>query len=151
MKENRKKLRKIYGKINSHETYSMFIVNSIWRLKEGGRLAFITSDSFLTLKTHQRLREFILRNCLINEILLAPQELFSSQNVSTSPTIIVFTKCSEGNKHYKKRLDNMMRVISRVENEDQYKNPTEISELPQKRILSFLKPSIHWIPTAISH
>ena len=132
VKENRKKLRKIYGKINSHETYSMFIVNSIWRLKEGGRLAFITSDSFLTLKTHQRLREFILRNCLINEILLAPQELFSSQNVSTSPTIIVFTKCSEGNKHYKKRLDNMMRVISRVENEDQYKNPTEISELPQR-------------------
>jgi hypothetical protein len=132
VKENKKELKKIYGKINSHETYSMFIVNSIWRLKEGGKLAFITSDSFLTLKTHQRLREFILRNCLINELLLAPQQLFSSQNVSTSPIIIVFTKCSEGSEHEKRRLNNTMRVIARVENEDQYKCPPKILEIPQK-------------------
>ena len=48
VKKNKKKLHKIFGKINAHETYSMFIVSSIWRLKEGGRLGFITSDSFLT-------------------------------------------------------------------------------------------------------
>ena len=58
--ENKEKLKKIYGKINAHETYAMFIVNSIWRLKNGGRLGFITSDSFLTLNTHTRLRKFIL-------------------------------------------------------------------------------------------
>ena len=64
VRENRKKLKEIYGKINAHETYSMFIVNSIWRLKEGGKLGFITSDSFLTLNTHTKLRKFILNNCI---------------------------------------------------------------------------------------
>ncbi|MFX1340097.1 MAG: Eco57I restriction-modification methylase domain-containing protein, partial [Promethearchaeota archaeon] len=39
--ENKDKLKTIYGKINAHETYAMFIVNSIWRLKEGGKLGFI--------------------------------------------------------------------------------------------------------------
>ena len=56
VRNNKEKLKKIYGKINSHETYAMFIVNSIWRLKNGGKLGFIISDSFLTLNTHTRLR-----------------------------------------------------------------------------------------------
>ena len=131
VRENRKDLRKIYGKINSHETYSMFIVNSVWRLKEGGKLAFITSDSFLTLRTHQRLRSFILKSCLINEILLAPQDLFSSQNVSTSPVIIVLTKFSKKNQK-KKRLNNTIRVIERVNNEDEYENPNKVIKIAQK-------------------
>jgi len=62
VRKNRTELKKIYGKINAHETYSMFIVNGIWRLKEGGKLGFITSDSFLTLRTHSKLRTFILNN-----------------------------------------------------------------------------------------
>ena len=135
VRANRKELRKIYGKINSHETYSMFIVNSIWRLKEGGKMAFITSDSFLTLRTHQRLRKFILRNCLINELLLAPQDLFSNQNVSTSPAIIVLTKCSKRNQG-EKRMNNPMRVIDRVENEDEYYNPKKIIRFSQKNYQS---------------
>lgn len=36
VRKNRLKLKKIYEKTNAHETYSMFIVNGIWRLKEGG-------------------------------------------------------------------------------------------------------------------
>ena len=131
VRENRKELRKIYGKINSHETYSMFIVNSIWRLKEGGKLAFITSDSFLTLRTHQRLRKFILRNCVINEILLAPQDLFSNQNVSTSPVIIVLTKFSRKEQR-EKRLTNQIRVITRLKNEEEYKKPNIVLTHLQK-------------------
>ena len=92
VRKNKSKLKELYGDINAHETYSMFIVNSIWRLKEGGKLCFITSDSFLTLSTHRKLRKFILENCLIDEILLPPKDLFSKQRVSTSPAIIVLTK-----------------------------------------------------------
>ncbi len=62
--QNTGKLKGIYSKINSHETYAMFIINSIWRLKEGGKLRFIASDSFLTLSTHRKLRKFILNKCL---------------------------------------------------------------------------------------
>ncbi|MFW9880706.1 MAG: class I SAM-dependent DNA methyltransferase, partial [Candidatus Thorarchaeota archaeon] len=130
VRKNKVKLRKIYGKINANETYAMFIVNSIWRLKEGGRLGFITSDSFLTLSTHKRLRKFILNNCIINEILLAPKNLFSNQNVSTSPVIIILTKCS-GQKNEVIRNNNLIRIIPRVNNEEDYQSPPEINNIKQ--------------------
>ena len=130
VRKNKLKLRKIYGKINAHETYAMFIVNSIWRLKEGGKLGFITSDSFLTLSTHKKLRKFILNNCIINEILLAPKNLFYDQKVSTSPVIVILTKCS-GQKNKKIRENNDIRIIPRVNNEDDYQSPSHVNELSQ--------------------
>jgi len=132
IRKNKLKLRKIYGKINAHESYAMFIVNSIWRLKEGGKLGFITSDSFLTLSTHKNLRKFILNNCMINEILLAPKNLFSSQNVSTSAAIFILTKCS-GQKNKKYRENNIMRIIPRVDKEEDYKDPKFVNEIKQKK------------------
>lgn len=132
VRENKKKLKEIYGKINAHETYSMFIVNSIWRLKEGGKLGFITSDSFLTLSTHTKLRRFILNNCMINQILLAPKNLFDKQHVSTSPVIILLTKCS-GKYNKDKRQNNKMVIIPRVKREDDYNNPSEIHKIEQKK------------------
>jgi len=132
VRKNKLKLRKIYGKINAHETYAMFIVNSIWRLKEGGKLGFITSDSFLTLSTHKNLRRFILNNCVINEILLAPKNLFSSQNVRTSAAIIILTKCS-GQKNKKFREKNIMRIIPRVNSEEDYRVPRIVNETEQKK------------------
>ncbi|UCD02510.1 MAG: N-6 DNA methylase [Promethearchaeota archaeon] len=130
VRKNKNKLRKIYGKINAHETYSMFMVNSIWRLKEGGKLGFITSDSFLTLSTHKRLRKFILNNCIINEILLAPKNLFGTQKVSTSPVIIILTKCS-GQKNKKIREKNVMKIIPRINSEDNYQSPSRVNEITQ--------------------
>jgi len=132
VRENRDKLRKIYGKIHAHETYAMFIVNNIWRLKDGGKLGFITSDSFLTLNTHTRLRKFILKNCKIDEILLAPKDLFKNQNVSTSPVIIILTKCV-GDENQAQRQENIMRIIPRVENEDEYRHPKMINKFKQKK------------------
>ena len=135
VRKNRSKLKQIYGKINAHETYSMFIVNSIWRLKEGGKLGFITSDSFLTLSTHSKLRSYILNNCVLNEILLAPINLFDEQNVSTYPVILILTKCSkEENKQV--RDNNIMKIIPRIKREDDYWKPPVITEIKQKRYRS---------------
>jgi phospholipid N-methyltransferase len=132
IRKNKHTLKKIYGKINAHETYSMFIVNAIWRLKEGGKLGFITSDSFLTLNTHTKLRKFILENCKINEVLLAPVNLFNNQNVSTSPVIIILTKCT-GEEKEVERQTNIMYLIPRIKNEDEYQNPLQIIETKQKK------------------
>lgn len=132
VRKNRAKLKQIYGKINAHETYSMFIVNSIWRLKEGGKLGFITSDSFLTLSTHTKLRSFILKNCVINEILLAPINLFDKQNVSTYPVIFFLTKCSK-EENQQVRDTNLMKIIPRVKYESEYWNPPVVIEIEQKR------------------
>ena len=132
VRKNRIELKKIYGKINAHETYSMFIVNSIWRLKEGGKLGFITSDSFLTLSTHSKLRNFILNNCVINEILLAPIKLFDKQNVSTFPVILILTKCSK-DENEQFRDKNIMKIIPRIKSEDEYWKPPITTEIRQKR------------------
>ena len=135
IKKNRKSLKKIYGKINAHETYAMFIVNSIWRLKNGGRLGFITSDSFLTLKTHQRLRKFILNTCKIKEILLPPANLFDEQDVSTSPAILLLEKCA-GKDHSEERLEHNMRIIPRLQSEEEYEDPPKILSITQKNYVT---------------
>jgi hypothetical protein len=132
VRKNRKDLKTIYGKINAHETYAMFIINSIWRLKNGGKLAFITSDSFLTLRTHTKLRKFILKYCKIDEILLAPSNLFDDQDVSTSAAVIILTKCS-GKKFREERLNHKMRIIPRVNSEEDYENPPKILKIKQKK------------------
>ena len=136
VKNHRNELKRIYGKINSHETYSMFIINAIWRLKEGGKLGFITSDSFLTLRTHERLRQYILQNCLVNELFLAPEDLFNQQNVSTKPVIIILTKCT-GRERDKIRNGNVMRVISRIESEADYNKPDKKFEINQEKYSKF--------------
>jgi hypothetical protein len=135
VRNNKAELKQIYGKINAHETYSMFIVNSIWRLKEGGKLGFITSDSFLTLSTHLKLRRFILENCIIDEILLAPTNLFDKQKVSTYPVIFFLTKCSK-EKNEQIRNNNIMKIIPRIKSEDDYWKPPVINEIKQKRYKS---------------
>jgi hypothetical protein len=132
IRKNKGKLKKIYGKINAHETYAMFIVNSIWRLKSGGKLGFITSDSFLTLRTHTRLRKFILKNCKIDEILLAPENLFDKQKVNTNPVISILTKCS-GNENREKRQNHMMRMIPRIKSEEEYQNFNHVNKYRQKK------------------
>jgi adenine-specific DNA-methyltransferase len=135
IKMHRKDLKKIYGDINAHETYSMFIVNGIWRLKEGGTLGFITSDSFLTLTTHEKLRDFILQSCLINEITLAPNNLFDDQDVNTSPVIIILTKRT-GTKNNKNRLNNEIRLVPRLQTEDDYYEPPLKHYVKQKKYFS---------------
>ncbi len=132
VRENRNQLKKIYGKINAHETYSMFIINSIWRLKESGILGFITSDSYLTLSTHKKLRKFILNNCKIREILIAPRNLFDDQNVNTNPAIIILEKCT-GIHNQNNRNENIMNIIPIVKSEDEYHNPKNIHHIKQKQ------------------
>jgi len=44
------------------ETYSFFMIKSIENLKENGKLVFISSDTFLTIKTMKGLRKFLFKN-----------------------------------------------------------------------------------------
>jgi phospholipid N-methyltransferase len=130
--QNKPKLKELYGHINAHETYSMFIVNSIWRLKEGGKLIFITSDSFLTLKSHRKLRNFILNHCKINFILLPPKKLFNSQEVAIKTVIFKLTKCT-GKEKRKEREENEIVIIPRLHHESEYANPPKRRKLKQKK------------------
>jgi predicted RNA methylase len=48
------------GKKIKKETYSFFLVKSVELLKPGGQIYFICSDSFLTIKTMDGLRRFLM-------------------------------------------------------------------------------------------
>lgn len=61
-----KDLEKQYGKRNGDkikkETYSFFIIKSVEHLTDDGKLIFISSDTFLTIKTMSGLRKFLFEN-----------------------------------------------------------------------------------------
>jgi hypothetical protein len=63
-----------FGTWNGHnlkkETYSFFIAQSLELLKDGGRLVFITSDTFLTINTMMGLRHRLMdqANCRIETL-----------------------------------------------------------------------------------
>ena len=143
--KNKSLFIRLYDKINSYNTYSMFIVNSLWRLKNGGKLAIITSDVILNMGIHEDLRNFILNNCKIEEILLAPLNLFKKQNLRIESVILILKKVL-GTDNKNNREENVVRFIPRVKNEFEYLNPNMIKEIIQHRFRrnesnSFLLPS----------
>lgn len=106
---------KIYPNLNVTESYALFIVNCINRLKEGGILSFIVSDTFLHLNTHDKLRRFILNNCKIREIVLLKTKLFPNVNYQYAGLcIITIQKCNDKNE----RKNNVLRFVNRINNID---------------------------------
>lgn len=94
-------LDKLYGfrdnmKIKK-ETYSFFMIKSIESLKDNGELIFISSDTFLTIKTMKGLRHY-LYNSGYNEI--TTLNYFSDE--TNYPMIII--------KHYKSLNNNCITL-----------------------------------------
>lgn len=133
--KNKSKFISLYDQINSYNTYSMFIVNSLWRLKNGGKIAIITSDIILNMGIHEDLRKFILNNCIIEEILLAPLNLYEDQNIYIESVIVILRKVL-GKENEKNREENIVRFIPRVKSEYDYFDPPIIREIIQHRFRS---------------
>ncbi len=131
IKEKKSLLQKIFKEIGCHDTYAMFIYRSLELLNEGGILCFITSDTFLSLGTHEKLREFILNNTKIKEILLAPKNLFTQAGASVTTSIITLEKCFGADKK-NDREENMIRLIDQIKNEDEYYQPQQIFNIKQE-------------------
>lgn len=70
------------------ETYSFFIVKSAESLRRGGVLAFVCSDTFLTIKTMKGLRNFLLERGRA-EVENIP---FFSEEVSQKTVLLKFAK-----------------------------------------------------------
>jgi len=79
--------------LQSKDSYGYFIVNAIKRLNEGKRVIFITSSSFLTIKSHFKLRDFILDNCKIIRITKLHRSTFPG--IDIFPVILELEKCSD--------------------------------------------------------
>ena len=121
---HRKSLLKRFEDIGVYDTYSLFIYHGLRFLKEGGILCFIVSDSFLTIGYHRRLRQSLLENYKLREIILAPRNLFSKQGVNNSPCIIVIEKRHPDDRHE-------VAFVDRLKSEQEYRRPLRIRQLPQ--------------------
>lgn len=128
IRRHRLGLQKRFKETGVYDTYSLFIYHSLSFLKEGGILCFIVSDTFLTIEYHQKLREFLLKNYKLREIVLAPKNLFSKQGVNNSPCIIVIEKRSPNHRHE-------VTFIDRLKSEQEYRNPPAIRQISQHRFL----------------
>jgi len=58
IKKNKNKLKKAYKEIGANDTYAMFLYLCGNLLKPQGQLSFITSDTYLTLGIHKKLRKY---------------------------------------------------------------------------------------------
>lgn len=112
------------------ESYAMFIANGIERLREGGRLCFITSDTFRSLSTYSALRRHILDTCKIMEILLTDPRHFEDVAFQfAGMAITTLEKCSDAEE----RTNHRMRLVDTVRDPARFASPPpeNVSEVAQ--------------------
>lgn len=131
IQENKERLREAFKEVGILDTYTLFLYKSLLVLKEGGLLCFITSDTFLSVESHKKIREFILKNTKVKQIILAPKNLFSRQGVSVAPCIIVLEKSSDKDGN----ITNIVNYVDRLNSEEEYFNPKHTVKIPQKLFL----------------
>lgn len=92
IKDNKKELQRLFKKVGVHNMYSMFLSAIIDCAKEGALIGVIISDSFLTAKMHAGLRQQILEECSIHQLILCPNDLFWSQKADVRTCILILQK-----------------------------------------------------------
>lgn len=127
IKKNREYLREIYYPIPPSNLYSLFLLNSIRHLKDGGILCFLVLDSFISNVYYKPLRDILLKDCKIKQIILAPRTLFHKSNADVRTAILLIQKCSDSEK----RSKNTIKLIDRVEDESEYWNKSNVCNVQQ--------------------
>ena len=127
IKQNKKRLRQIYQEIGANDTYSMFLYLACHLLKDGGELVFIISDTFLTLGAFKKLRQFLLKNFTIKQIILCPSNLFEKATVNTC---IIHLKNQQSNPK-----NQIIFNDCRQNQVGDYQG--KITQIPQKDVLKF--------------
>ncbi|MFX0181518.1 MAG: Eco57I restriction-modification methylase domain-containing protein [Candidatus Hodarchaeota archaeon] len=128
IKQNRDELKKKYGFIGLYNLYSLFIINAIQHLKKNGVLCLIVEDGFLTNRYYYRLRKFILDNCKILELKLAPRRLFHQSKADVRTVIITLQKSRLSTFL---EYNHKIRLIDRLMGEDEYDNPPRVQMIFQ--------------------
>ncbi len=139
--EKREILKKKYTGHYVKETYSLFLLRCISVLQMNGRLCFIMPDTFLFLNMHIRLREVLLTNTKINEILIFPSKFFPGVGFGYSNlSIITLERCNPV-----EAVENTIRIIQgfhssaefqyAFDEEDRFPAHIQIYKMKQKDIL----------------
>lgn len=92
IKDNKPSLNSLFNGVGTLNMYSMFLSALIDCSKEGALIGVIISDSFLTATMHAGLRQQILDNCSIHQLILCPSDLFWSQKADVRTCILILQK-----------------------------------------------------------
>ncbi len=97
------KLKKIFGKhISGHTNIaSAFLLKSIYELKQGGRLAYIMPIEFLSTRYGETVKEIMLEQGHIHEIIYIKDENNTFESVVTTACIVFFEKTIQKSKSTK--------------------------------------------------
>ncbi len=134
----------VYGyKLGGNDLFGFFLAHAIKNVENGGKICFIGTDTFLSLRSYTTLRRLVLDTCTINEILLAPIDLFRPMTTSRT-CIITLTKhiCEKGYVHPSNnpnhqtksscccvacldRKKNRIKLVDRLHIQSDYFNPPD--------------------------
>ena len=132
VRKNRERLKKLFKEIDAKNTYSMISYQAVNALNPNGVFSMILSDSFLTNTYYKNYRLFLLRNTRLQELLLAPWKLFHGRSADVRTCIITTIKKDNTNIVFQINNDNNeVRLVDRVENEDEYMNPKRVELVKQ--------------------
>jgi len=92
IRDNKKDLKLLFDKVGVNNMYSMFLSAMIDCAKNGALIGVIISDSFLTATMHSELREQILSQCSIHQLILCPNDLFWDQKADVRTCILILQK-----------------------------------------------------------
>ena len=124
------------------DTYAMFFVSGIERLREGGRLCLITSDSFRSVTTHATLRRHVLDHCKIVEILLTDTKHFEGVSFQfAGMAITTLEKCSDAEA----RRNHEIRLV------DYVRDPRRFAEPPPDRVSALRQSEYERLPETPFH
>lgn len=133
VRKNRERLKKLFKEIDAKNTYSMISYQAIQSLNPGGIFSMILSDSFLTNNYYKKFRTFLLRNTILQELLLAPWKLFHGRSADVRTCILTASKKRDVDIVFQLKEDeNEIKLIDRIKNESAYQKPKNTETIKQK-------------------
>lgn len=109
IQQNKERLKSFFP-IGTYNMYSMFLYAMIDIAKDGCIIGVIVSDSFLTASAHSKLRQYILDNCAIHDLILCPSNLFAKEQADVRTCILILEKGR--NNQQKIRVCNRPKSIN---------------------------------------
>lgn len=120
IKKNKNELKNIFPKVGAHNMYSMFLSAIVDCAKEGALIGVIISDSFLSSTMHSGLRQQILDECSIHQLILCPNDLFWSQKADVRTCILILQKGT--------KFQDKIQIVNRPKNSNHLKHILENRE-----------------------
>jgi len=107
------------------ESYLLFTERAISLLKTEGYFSFIIPDTYLNLGFTKSIRDYLLKNTKIKEIVVLPVNVFESATVDT--TLLLAEKADSTNTFHQSQVD--VKVFDKKANITTVENPNRIFQI----------------------